>query len=137
MRRLTRRALRESRMEDRGSKIALRAMTRYSILRTLPVIVFAIHACSSHAFAQFRPTGRQVSSEAQRSRANQLPLSGRSGQEGAVTVTQNPTPGATTSINTINPTIQTQGPFSGSVRGAARVPFSGRLSLREAVGRGI
>jgi outer membrane protein TolC len=32
---------------------------------------------------------------------------------------------------------QTQGPFSGSVYGAARAPFSGRLSLREAVERGI
>jgi len=54
-----------------------------------------------------------------------------------VTATQNPTPGTTTSVNTINPTIQTQGTFSGSVWGAARAPFSGRLSLREAVGRGI
>jgi len=78
-----------------------------------------------------------VSSEAQGSRADQLPLSGRSGQTGSVTATQNPTPGATTSVNTINPAIQTQGPFSGSVWGAARAPFSGRLSLREAVGRGI
>jgi outer membrane protein TolC len=78
-----------------------------------------------------------VSSEAQGSQANQLPLSGRSGQTGSVTATQNPTPGTTTSVNTINPTIQTQGPFSGSVWGAARAPFSGRLSLREAVGRGI
>jgi outer membrane protein TolC len=76
-------------------------------------------------------------SEAQESRADQLPLSGRSGQAGSVTATQTPTPGTTTSVNTINPTIQTQGPFSGSVLGAARVPFSGRLSFREAVGRGI
>lgn len=54
-----------------------------------------------------------------------------------MTATQTPTPGATTSVNTINPTVQTQGPFSGSVWGAARAPFTGRLSLREAVGRGI
>ncbi len=54
-----------------------------------------------------------------------------------MTATQTPTPGATTSINTINPTVQTQGSFAGSVSGAARLPFSGRLSLREAVGRGI
>ena len=109
---------------------------RSSILRVLPVFVFAILACSSYAFAQFRPTGRQVS-EGQGSQANQLPLSGRSGQTGSVTTTQSPTPGATTSVNTINPTVQTQGPFSGSVWGAARAPFSGRLSLREAVERGI
>jgi outer membrane protein TolC len=76
-------------------------------------------------------------SEAPGSQANQLPLSGRSGQAGSVTATQTPTPGTTTSVNTINPTVQTQGSFSGSVMGAARIPFSGRLSLREAVGRGI
>jgi outer membrane protein TolC len=54
-----------------------------------------------------------------------------------VTTTQTPTPGATTGVNTINPAIQTQGPFAGSVLGAARAPFSGRLSLREAVARGV
>jgi outer membrane protein TolC len=100
------------------------------------IFIFATLSFSPRAFAQFRPTGRQVS-EGQGSQANQLPLSGRSGQAGSVTATQNPTPGTTTSVNTINPTIQTQGPFSGSVRGAARAPFSGRLSLREAVERGI
>ena len=92
--------------------------------------------CSSYAFAQFRPTERQVS-ETQGSRADQIPLSGRSMQPGSVTATQNPTPGVTTSVNTINPTVETKGFFSGSVWGAARAPFSGRLSLREAVGRGI
>src|SRR5215475_13151454 len=100
------------------------------------IFVFAILTFSPCAFAQFRTTSRQVS-ETQGSRADQLPLSGRSGQTGSVTATQTPTPGATTSVNTINPTVQTQGPFSGSVWGAARAPFSGRLSLREAVGRGI
>jgi outer membrane protein TolC len=149
MRRQTGLAIRGSRIEDQGSKIehrwlkiAVCLMTRSStldprssILRVLPVI-FAILIFSPCAIAQIRTTSRQVS-EAPGSRADQLPLSGRSGQTGSVTATQTPTPGATTSINTINPTIQTQGPFSGSVWGAARVPFSGRLSLREAVGRGI
>src|SRR5262245_51942554 len=103
-----------------------------------PAMIFALAILTSPPFAiaQFRTTSRQVS-ETQESQANQLPLSGRSGQMGSVTATQNPTPGATTSVNTINPAIQTQGPFSGSVWGAARAPFSGRLSLREAVGRGI
>jgi outer membrane protein TolC len=109
---------------------------RSSILRILPVFVFAMLIISPRAFAQFRTTSRQVS-EGQGSRANQLPLSGRSGQAGSVTATQSPTPGTTTSVNTINPMIQTQGPFSGSVFGAARAPFSGRLSLREAVERAI
>src|SRR5262245_6348928 len=120
-----------SAIRDPRSAILLR------VFLVLPVFVFAILTSSPCAFAQFRPTSRQVSSEAQGSRADQLPLSGRSGQTGSVTATQNPTPGATTSVNTINPAIQTQGPFSGSVWGAARAPFSGRLSLREAVGRGI
>jgi len=39
-------------------------------------------------------------------------------------------------VNTINPTVQIQGPYSGS-RISARIPFSGRLSLREALQRGI
>src|SRR5262249_24466842 len=106
------------------------------VFRVLPVVIFVILICPSHAFAQFRPTSRQVS-ETEGSRANQLPLSGRSGQTGSVTATQNPTPGTTTSVNTINPSIQTQGPFAVGVWGVARAPFSGRLSLREAVGRGI
>src|SRR5215813_367720 len=106
------------------------------VFRVLPVFVFAILTFSPCAFAQFRTTSRQVS-ETQGARADQLPLSGRSGQTGSVTATQTPTPGTTTSVNTINPTVQTQGPFSGSVWGAARAPFSVRLSLREAVARGI
>jgi outer membrane protein TolC len=68
--------------------------------------------------------------------ANQLPLSGRSGQTGSVTSTASPVPGATTSVNTINPTIQIQGSYAGSIP-STRVPFSGRLSLREAVQRAI
>ncbi len=104
--------------------------------RSATILVFAIIFFSPCAYAQFRPTGRQVS-ESPGTQANQLPLSGRTGQTGGVTTTQTPTPGTTTSVNTINPAIQAQGPFGGSVSGAARMPFSGRLSLREAVERGI
>jgi outer membrane protein TolC len=66
-----------------------------------------------------------------------LPLSGRPVQSGSVTTTQTPVPGVTTSVNTINPTIQTQGPYAGSADSTARAPFSGKLSLREAVRRGL
>jgi outer membrane protein TolC len=145
MRKLTGLTLRESRIEDRRLKIALRVMTRSEIfnprssilraLRVLPAFVFAVLACPPYTFAQFG-IGRP-GSETQGAQANQLPLSGRSGQAGSVNVTQSPTPGTTTSVNTINPMIQTQGPFAGSAFGAARAPFSGRLSLREAVERGI
>jgi outer membrane protein TolC len=68
--------------------------------------------------------------------ANQLPVSGRAGQNGTVTGTQAPVPGATSSVNTLNTSIQAQGPYSGSVSGAAR-SFSGKLSLNEAIQRGL
>jgi outer membrane protein TolC len=50
---------------------------------------------------------------------------------------QSSIPGTTTSVNTINPTVQVQGPFTGSRPSTARIPFSGRLSLREAIDRGL
>src|SRR5262249_56099717 len=113
-----------------------RSSTFLRVFRVLPLVILAILTCSPYAFAQFRTTSRQVS-ETQGSQANQLPLSGRSGQTGSVTATQTPTPGTTTSVNTINPAIQTQGPYTGSVNGAARVPFSGSLSLPQPVQRGL
>lgn len=42
----------------------------------------------------------------QGSQASQLPLSGRSGQSGGVVAGQSPVPGTTTSVNTLNPTVQ-------------------------------
>jgi len=47
---------------------------------------------------------------------------------------QSPVAGTTNSVNTINPTIQVQGPYSGSVPGGA-VPD--KLSLQDAVKRGL
>jgi outer membrane protein TolC len=66
----------------------------------------------------------------------QLPLSGRGGLGGAVNTVQTPVPGVTSSVNTLNTSVQVQGPYAGSVSGAAK-PFSGKLSLREAVGRAL
>lgn len=68
--------------------------------------------------------------------ATPLPLSGRGAQNGSVTAIQTPTPGATTSVNTLNTSVQTQGTYSGSVSGASR-PFSGKLSFRDAIERGL
>jgi outer membrane protein TolC len=69
--------------------------------------------------------------------AAQLPVSGRNGQNGSVTAAETPIPGTTSSVNTLNTTVQAQGPYAGSRDGAARQPFSGKLSLREAVARGL
>lgn len=84
-------------------------------------------------FAQTPSSGTQ----SQPTQATQLPLSGRNPQGGSVTTTQTAIPGTTNSINTINPTVQVQGPFTGSTSSVTRRPFSGRLSLREAVDRAL
>ena len=68
---------------------------------------------------------------------NQLPLSGRTAQSGSVTATESPVPGTTTSVNTINPTLQVSGSYAGSTGSSATLPFSGKLSLREAVERAL
>jgi outer membrane protein TolC len=68
--------------------------------------------------------------------AAQLPVSGRGGQGGSVNTVQTPVPGVTSSVNTLNTSVQVQGPYAGSVPGTAK-PFSGKLSLHEAVARGL
>jgi len=85
------------------------------------------------AFGQFGPSGGQSAG----TQANQVPLSGRTGQAGSVTAAQSPVAGTTNSVNTINPSIQTAGPYTGSELSTAKMPFSGKLSLREAVARGL
>ncbi len=54
---------------------------------------------------------------------------------------QSPVPGTTSSVNTINPTIQVQGPYSGSVPGGAplsdKLAVPDKLSLQDAVKRGL
>ena len=69
--------------------------------------------------------------------ALQLPLSGRTGQSGSVNTAETPTPGTTTSVNTLNPTVQVQGPFTGSASSVGAMPFNGHLSFREAIERGL
>jgi outer membrane protein TolC len=97
------------------------------------IILLVFIAAPSLAFAQIGGA-RGAAGSAQ---ANKLPLSGRSGQVGSVAAAQSAVAGTTTSINTINPTIQVSGPFGGSVQSTRRMPFAGRLSLREAVERGV
>ncbi len=85
------------------------------------------------AFAQFgAPSGSSTGSQ-----ANQVPLSGRTVESGSVTATQAPVAGTTNSVNTINPSIQAAGPYTGSASSTSKMPFAGKLSLREAVARGL
>src|SRR4051794_5298488 len=69
--------------------------------------------------------------------AGVVPLSGRTAQGGTVTATQTPVPGATTSVDTINPVVQVQGGFAGSMRAKEGAGLTGPLSLPEAIRRGV
>lgn len=73
---------------------------------------------------------------AQTAAAVQLPLSPRNNLGGSVTAAESPIPGTTSSVNALNTTVQTSGPYSGSRSGAART-FDGKLSLKDAVERGL
>ena len=53
-----------------------------------------------------------------------------------VTATETPAPGLTSSVNTLNTSLQVQGNYQGSVPENAK-PLSGALSFREAVARGL
>jgi outer membrane protein TolC len=92
--------------------------------------VFAI-LCLGTLLIESRP------SQSQTAQANPLPLSGRAGKSGSVTAVESPIAGTTNSVNTINPTVQVQGPYTGSASSMAKLPFSGKLSLREAIARGL
>ncbi|PWT82300.1 MAG: TolC family protein [Acidobacteria bacterium] len=58
-------------------------------------------------------------------------------QGGSVGAVQTAVPGTTNSVNTINPAVQVLGPYTGSASSIGRTPFSGKLSLREAVDRAV
>src|SRR5262245_39974291 len=66
-----------------------------------------------------------------------LPLSGRNQSSGTVVATETAVPGPTTGVNTLNPVVEVQGSFRGSTTSTRRRPFSGTLSFREAVERGL
>lgn len=64
-----------------------------------------------------------------------LPLSGRTAGVGSAGATQTAVPGATSSVNTVSPTVLVQGPLSGSRTGSRAL--SGPLGFRDAVQRGL
>jgi len=69
--------------------------------------------------------------------AAQLPLSGRLSESGSVVTTQSPVPGTNASVNTLNSNVSVQGSYAGSTNSTAALPFSGKLSLHEAIQRGL
>jgi outer membrane protein TolC len=85
------------------------------------------------ALAQLGPRAPAAST----STATQLPLSGRSANSGSVATTQTPIPGATTSVNTINSTVQVSGAAAGSEPSVPSMPFTGKLSFKDAIRRAI
>ena len=95
--------------------------------------IILLLTCVGSAFAQ-PPAGGGAQSSG--TAATILPASGRN-NPGSVSAIQQPVPGTTTSVNTLNPTVSISGPFSGSVRSTTGLPFSGRLSLDEALKRGL
>ncbi len=112
------------------SPIPIRSSVAAPLLALAAVIIFS-------ALPIRAQLGPPPASSSQGSQAVQLPLSGRAGQNGSVNTTQTPVPGATTSVNTLNSTVQVQGPYAGSADSTGKIPFSGKLSLREAIDRGL
>jgi outer membrane protein TolC len=103
-------------------------------LRSTAIIVSATVVLAGFECAQAQ--GPSQASPPPVTQAAPLPLSGRSGQSGSVNTTETPVPGLTSSVNTLNTSIQVQGPYQGSTRGDGR-PLTGKLSLREAIARGL
>src|SRR5271155_1939365 len=70
--------------------------------------------------------------------AVQLPLSGRTTESsGSVKTSEAPAPSTTATVNTLSPNVQVQGAYAGSTPGVAKMPFNGKLGLREAIQRGL
>src|SRR6202045_4761411 len=77
-------------------------------------------------------------SQSQGAQAVQLPLSGRTAQSsGSVKTSEAPAPSTTATVNTLSPSVQVQGDYAGSTPGTAKMPFNGKLGLREAIQRGL
>jgi outer membrane protein TolC len=93
----------------------------------------ALSILATRAGAQAGAAG----ASSQGAQAVQLPLSGRPGQGGSVNSTETAIPGTTSSVNTTNPAVQVQGPYTGSASSVGAMPFSGHLSFREAIQRGL
>jgi outer membrane protein TolC len=94
-------------------------------------------ACLATFALQALAQGQSQPSQPQHSLATPLPLSGRAGGNASVTATEAPIAGTTNSVTTLNPSVQVQGSYAGSAVGAASRAFNGKLSLRDAIARGL
>ena len=109
-------------------------MTRFSSKPSsvrLAGVLAAVLALAVCGFAQVGspppPTARPTT----------LPLSGRGSHPGGVVATESPISSTTTSVNTVNPTVSVTGAYSGSTSSTATMTFSGKLSLADAIQRGL
>lgn len=101
--------------------------------KRLHAFITSVFVFAGSAFAQFgAPAGGGGGTP-----ATQVPASGRTVAAGSVAATQSPIAGTTNSVNTINPSIQTAGPYTGSALSTSRMPFTGKLSLKDAIARGL
>ena len=93
--------------------------------RIRQLLLAVLLLCQRRPSRQFgAPAGGSTGSQ-----ANQLPLSGRTGETGSVTAAQSPIAGTTNSVNTINPSIQVAGPYHrqrARARRRCRSPASSR-----------
>jgi outer membrane protein TolC len=104
---------------------------RRAVLQAAAALAIALIAAP--AFAQLGPPPQSGGG----SLAAQVPLSGRNGQSGSVATTQSPVPGTTESVNTLNSGVSIQGNYAGSTDSTAAMPFNGKLSLHDAIQRGL
>src|ERR1700693_2843924 len=97
-----------------------------------PLVAAAV-LFATPVFAQLAPP-----SQSQSTQAVQLPLSGRTAQSnGSVKTSEAPAPSTTATVNTLSPNVQVQGEYAGRPPGVAKMPFSGKLGLQEAIKRGL
>lgn len=98
-----------------------------------------LFCCAAFFVASLSAAGQGPgqSSQVSHAQANPVQLSGRSPQNGSVTAVEAPIAGTTNSVSTINPSVEAQGPYTGSASSTAARPFNGKLSLRDAIDRAL
>jgi outer membrane protein TolC len=110
--------------------------SKIQIATILSIAAIALFA-SMGTIALSTQASAQSAAQPQHAQATPLALSGRAGNSGSVTAVEAPIAGTTNSVTTINPSVQIQGPYTGSASSTAKLPFAGKLSLRDAIERGL